>query len=56
MIVYNEPSGSGDATIRLSEDDAIKRAKEYAARKGYVYSSDADALGDFMVIHWARKE
>lgn len=58
MIVYVEPDEDGphEVIVRVTEEEAIRRAKAYAAQKGHVYPNDQEALTDFMVIHWAWRE
>lgn len=49
MIAYNEP-GEGRPVV-ITEEEAISRQK--AAHPNYVYYDDAQALEDFMIVHWA---
>lgn len=57
MIIYEEPDeNGGNIAIRITEEQAIKLAKEAAFINGHVYKNDEDALLDFMAIHWAWKE
>lgn len=54
MICYNE---YGEAKpVRITESEAIERQKAAIARLGHLYSSDEDALMDFMMIYWAWRE
>jgi len=58
-IWYVHPSlveGGGDYCVSLTKEQAIEFQKKAAASKGYTYSSNEDALDDFMVIHWAWEE
>ena len=51
---YSEPDADGKQKIvRISVEEAIKRAKETAYRHGYTYSNDEDALQDFIAVNWA---
>ncbi len=52
MVVYEDQDG----THRLSEEEAVAIAKRVAAACGYTHKNDEDALGDFLVIHWAWQE
>jgi hypothetical protein len=57
IITYEDPLEDGSfRVVRLTEEEAIKQSKEYAAHKGYSYESDAEALMDFIVTHWANIE
>lgn len=37
----------------LSEADAIAEQRRAGRERNFNYASDADALTDFLVIHWA---
>jgi len=50
MIFYNEPN---DIEVSITREEAIDRQKAAAAQKGCVYEDDAEALHDFIRIHWA---
>ena len=52
MIVYEDPNGQH----RIAELDAITIVKNVAAKRGYTYPNDKEALRDFIVIHWAWVE
>ena len=56
MIVYNEYTPDGNVVIRITEDEAILRSKESAAKQGYTYPNDNEALIDFIVVNWAWQE
>ena len=56
MIVYNEYTPDRDIVIRITEEEAIRQSKEYAAKKGFTYPNDREALIDFIVINWAWEE
>jgi len=56
MIVYDTPAPDGNQRTRITEDEAIRQMKELAAKKGYRYPNDTEALDDFIVIHWAWRE
>jgi len=59
MLTYNEMGEDGEpVTVTLTVAEAIARqraaaAVSPAARRGFQYSSDEEALDDFIVIHWA---
>ena len=54
VVEYVEP-GCHDkvARMRISEAEAVRRQREVAATKNYEYASDAEALEDFLTVHWA---
>ena len=56
MIVYNDYTPEGNIIIKITEDEAIRQSKEYAAKYGYIYRNDREALDNFIVINWAWKE
>jgi len=57
MIVYDEPDrNSGDLTIRITREEAIRRQIAVSVTKDYVYPNDETALADFIEIHWAWEE
>ena len=37
----------------ITAKEAVARAKATAAKHGYTYDSDTDALEDFMTVNWA---
>ena len=54
MIHWIDPDENGLPVERaITHDEAVARQKVAAARRGYVYDTDTDALDDFMTIHWA---
>lgn len=54
VVAYAEPGPGGEDTIvRVPVADAIRRQREAAAVRGVVYGSDAEALQDFLTVHWA---
>jgi hypothetical protein len=59
MICYCEPEDNGNGEtiakiIFLTKEEAIKQMKSHAAtRWGHHYTSDDEALFDFITIHWA---
>ena len=56
MIKYSDPDENGNEVIHyVSEEEAIRRSKLYATKKGYVYKNDEEALIDFIVVHWAER-
>ena len=58
-LVYNESYElQDDATIRISEADAIvkQRASCVRARGVDLYDSDEEALLDFIAVNWASWE
>jgi hypothetical protein len=53
-LQYSEPDADGKQKIvRISVEDAIKRAKATAYRHGFTYSNDEEALQDFIANNWA---
>ena len=40
--------------MRVSKETAIAAQKEIAKKLNKPYSSDEEALEDFMVVHWAK--
>ena len=58
-LVYNESYElHDDATIRISEADAIAKQRASCARTRGVdlYDSDEEALLDFIAVNWASWE
>jgi len=54
---YSEPDVDGKQKIvRISVEDAIKRAQLVAYYLSYTYSNDEDALQDFIAVNWASYE
>jgi hypothetical protein len=54
---YSEPDADGKQKIvRISVEDAIKRAKLVAEYLNYTYVSDEEALQDFIAVNWASYE
>lgn len=58
MIVYEEPGEKGEVVrVTLTPERAVDIMRGSAMKaKDYTYASDADALDDFMVVHWAWEE
>lgn len=53
-VEWVEPGENDEPVIQIiSIEEAVKIAKAVAATKGYTYSSDQDALEDFVTVHWA---
>lgn len=59
-IRYIEPAedGIGVNTVTLTEQEAITRQKESVQKyknlkPGFSYDDDAEALLDFIAVHWA---
>jgi hypothetical protein len=52
-LEYCEPYEDSNKVIRVTAEEAIKRAKETANHRGYTYSNDEDALQDFIAVNWA---
>lgn len=54
---YIEPAedGIGVNTVTLTEQEAITKQKEtvYTVRDNFSYDDDAEALLDFITVHWA---
>jgi hypothetical protein len=56
-VEWIEPFGPNNEPVylRVPESTAIAVAKDIAEREhGFTYTSDADALDEFMVVHWAN--
>lgn len=56
-IEWVEPFGPNDEPVYMciSESTAIATQKYIALQnKKFIYSDDAAALGDFMIVHWAK--
>lgn len=54
VVVYAEPGPGGeDIIVRVPVADAIRQQREAATVRGVVYGSDAEALQDFLTVHWA---
>ena len=54
-VEWDEPGDDGThVRLRIPAAVAIQRQRFAALHaKGYAYANDEDALGDFLVIHWA---
>jgi len=52
MIRFTDPDGEH----RITDVEAVERQRAAGRRQGFKYPSDAAALTDFMMIHWAWKE
>ena len=54
LIAYDElnPDGSNCHTV-LTVTKAIELQMLHASTVGYQYCDDAEALDDFMAVHWA---
>lgn len=52
MIRWKDTDGEHCITAA----EAIERQRAAGRQQGYEYPSDAAALIDFFVIHWARRE
>lgn len=56
-LVYSEPGEDGSIlTKRISVEDAIKIQFSHASFMNQTYSSQDEALQDFMANHWATFE
>ena len=56
-LQYCEPDGENNTkVIRVSVEEAIKRAKETANRHNFTYENDEEALQDFIAVNWASYE
>ena len=54
VVEWVEPGCRGKvARMRICEAEAVRRQREVAATKSYDYVSDAEALEDFLTVHWA---
>jgi hypothetical protein len=49
LLSYVEPP---DEIWFVSATDAVKIAKVIAAEHNYTYTTDLDAMMDFVVVHW----
>ena len=45
-----------DGEHRITEAEAVERQRIAGRKQGFEYPSDAAALADFMMIHWAWKD
>jgi hypothetical protein len=53
-LVYIEPGENDEVlTHRVSVEKAINRQVAHAKSLGHIYSSQEDALQDFIANHWA---
>ena len=54
LVEWWEPDTEGNPVqVRCTVEDAIARSKAVAERRGFVHANDADALSDFLTVHWA---
>ena len=54
MICWDEPDKNGlSIACAVSREEAIARQKTAAAKRGYIYETDVEALADFMTVNWA---
>jgi len=54
---YSEPDADGKQKIvRISVEEAIKRAQLVAYYLSYTYENDEEALQDFIANNWASYE
>lgn len=53
MICWNESDGEVKC---ITEAEAVAYQRKAGRLRNYEYQSDADALDDFMVVHWAWKQ
>lgn len=57
VLTYNEPGPNEEiVTKRITVEDAIDSQICYAKTLGYTYSSQDEALQDFIANHWASYE
>ena len=53
-LIYKDLSPNGNIVeVKISEQEAIEVQRNSALHKSYAYASDAEALADFMTVHWA---
>lgn len=53
-LQYHEPDEQGrDRVICVSTQEAINTSRTTAYRHGYSYTSDQEALEDFIAVNWA---
>ena len=52
-----EPYGPNNEPVymRVRIETAIAHTRANAAKKGYEYKSDAEALEDFITVNWGRR-
>ena len=56
-IEWVEPFIGSDAVyMRVSPETAIKKARHVANLSGGYYTSDDEALEDFIAVHWAVRK
>lgn len=54
ILQYCEPDENGNVKIiRHTVKEAINMMKAYAQKHGFSYSSDKEAINEFMALHWA---
>jgi hypothetical protein len=52
-----EPDKNGGVIkLVMSEEEVIAMRKKYADERGHKYSSDQEALEDFLIVYWAVEE
>ncbi len=52
MIRFTDPDGEH----RITEVEAVERQRVAGRKQGFEYRSDAAALADFLLVHWAWTE
>lgn len=55
IVKWVEPEIGREAPVTrtLTEPEAIERQREQGRRHNYEYETDAEALADFLSVHWA---
>lgn len=56
IVCWNEPTDetfTNNVVMEMKAERAIMEMKVMAGQRGFTYKSDAEALQDFMVVHWA---
>ena len=54
MIAYDCPARG--EVVRITEEAAIAHQRAAGLQRGHRYLSDAEALEDFLTVHWAWAE
>lgn len=54
MLRYVEPGENDEAVyVDRTKEEAVSFIKEVASSKEYIYTSDEEALADYVSVHWA---
>ena len=52
-VRWDEPSEAGDVCRTATIEEAVTMQQDAARKRSYFYDDNLNALGDFLVIHWA---